>query len=858
MHLSIGKLAAHYLSYSIYPGVILGCIGMFFGLSDFSTGLYFSTYVPVFLGAFLVIAFELLIPHKIDWQPKTSDIITDGLFMLVVQVLLPRGLAFAAAYYALISAESLGWTLDLWPDSWHMLLQVSLMVLIADFFRYWLHRLMHESPQLWKFHAVHHSPKKLYWLNVGRFHPIDKALQFLFDALPFIILGVHEDVLALYFVFYSINGFFQHCNIQLQLGPLNYLISGPQLHRWHHSRLSEEANSNYGNNIIVWDLVFGTYFFPKSRQVEELGLLNRDYPLDFLSQMQTPFSGDIDRSQLPLQTITDSIFNGLFDLRMRLLRRKLYQPLVDNCNDPQKTQLTTLKRILANNSGTEFGRSHQFDSIRSHKDYVDQVPVQEYEDLRPLIENQESTGAAILTSKPFIMYNQTSGTTGRPKYIPVLQETLDSLKDSQNLFTFLQYQYCPEAYAGRILGMASPDTEDYLETGTPIGSASGHVYKSMPRLAQRKFVVPSIVFSIPDYETKYLVICRLALVHDDITLMASPNPSTFHKLLELINNNLDALIADIASGTCRFLKDVDEKTRATIERRLTSNPKRAEALAAIAKQSDRISYANAWPYLKLVTTWTGGSCGISLDAIRNDFPVNTLFTDLGYLSSECRGTISMDGENHGGVPTLAENFFEFVKKNEWEEGGRLFLTLDQLESNEAYYIFVTTPAGLYRYNMNDIVTVDGTFSKTPTLRFSQKGKGITNITGEKLYESQLIDAMNAAKSHFEIDLRFYQALANETEMKYLVYIELKTGQAIDTEAVAAYVERRFRDTNMEYDSKRASGRLEELEVVQLKPGAGEAYKLHYLAAGQRESQFKPVILQYQKDFSFDILAHCMP
>ena len=91
-----------------------------------------------------------------------------------------------------------------------------------------------------------------------------------------------------------------------------------------------------------------------------------------------------------------------------------------------------------------------------------------------------------------------------------------------------------------------------------------------------------------------------------------------------------------------------------------------------------------------------------------------------------------------------------------------------------------------------------------------------------------------------------------------VYIELTTGQAIDTEAVAVYVERRFRDTNMEYESKRASGRLQELEVVQLKPGAGEAYKLHYLAAGQRESQFKPVILQYQKDFSFDILAHCMP
>jgi hypothetical protein len=62
---------------------------------------------------------------------------------------------------------------------------------------------------------------------------------------------------------------------------------------------------------------------------------------------------------------------------------------------------------------------------------------------------------------------------------------------------------------------------------------------------------------------------------------------------------------------------------------------------------------------------------------------------------------------------------------------------------------------------------------------------------------------------------------------------------------------------MEYKSKRASGRLGPLEMVQLQPGTGEAYKLHYLAAGQRESQFKPVILQHTKDFSFDISAHRM-
>ncbi|MEC8834594.1 MAG: GH3 auxin-responsive promoter family protein [Pseudomonadota bacterium] len=561
---------------------------------------------------------------------------------------------------------------------------------------------------------------------------------------------------------------------------------------------------------------------------------------------------------MTLHSITDSVINILFDLRMRVLRRKLYQPLVTDAKNSQKTQLTTLQRILNDNADTEFGRRHQFDSIKSHKDYADIVPVHEYEDLRPLIEKQEKTRAAVLTAKPFVMYNQTSGTTGRPKYIPVLQETLDSMKDSQNLFTFLQYQSCPEAYAGRILGMASPDIEDYLESGTPIGSASGHVYKSMPRLAQRKFVVPNIVFSIQDYEIKYLVICRLALAHKDITLLASPNPSTFHKLLELANDNLDALIADIATGSCRFLEEVDAKTRTTIQRRLHRNPTRAKELAAIAAKNHRISFADVWPFLKLVTTWTGGSCGISLDSLRPDLPAKIRVADLGYLSSECRGTITLDTQTNEGIPTINENFFEFAQKNEWEQGRPKFLALHELESGESYYVFVTTPAGLYRYNMNDIVTVGSVFLSTPTLQFSQKGKGITNITGEKLYESQLIDAINAAKSHFDVDVRFYQALANEIEMKYLIYVELVSGLHVNTKEFAAYVDGQFQEMNMEYQTKRLSGRLNELEVVQLKPGTSEAYKLHYLAAGQRESQFKPLILQYQKDFSFDISAYRVP
>ena len=169
------------------------------------------------------------------------------------------------------------------------------MMVLADGGRYWLHRWAHEWEPLWRFHAVHHSPHKLYWLNVGRFHPIDKGLQVFLDTLPFIFLGVKEEVLGLYIACYAINGFFQHCNIDVRLGILNYLVSGPELHRWHHSMLKTESNHNYGNNLIIWDLVFGTWYLPKERDVQELGLVNRRYPTEFLKQMTVPFIPGADK-----------------------------------------------------------------------------------------------------------------------------------------------------------------------------------------------------------------------------------------------------------------------------------------------------------------------------------------------------------------------------------------------------------------------------------------------------------------------------------------------------------------------------------------------------------------------------------
>jgi sterol desaturase/sphingolipid hydroxylase (fatty acid hydroxylase superfamily) len=70
---------------------------------------------------------------------------------------------------------------------------------------------------------------------------------------------------------------------------LNYIVGSAETHHWHHSRLPREANANYGNTVIIWDLLFGTWFLPAGREVAELGLKEREYPRTFLRLLRAPF-----------------------------------------------------------------------------------------------------------------------------------------------------------------------------------------------------------------------------------------------------------------------------------------------------------------------------------------------------------------------------------------------------------------------------------------------------------------------------------------------------------------------------------------------------------------------------------------
>lgn len=849
----MAQIKDHYIFKAIlYPGVIAISLLIFFLLRSLGISLLVYTNTSIIFGALCITWLEKIIPYRSKWAPNIDDIKNDVLFMILVQMILPRALGFFVSWTLLKMYQNIFYDFTtIWPHEWSIGIQVMLMVLCADFLRYWLHRLSHENSSLWKLHAIHHSPKKLYWLNVSRFHPVEKALQYVFDALPFIFLSIDEQVLALYFVFYAVNGFFQHCNINVEMGIFNYIISGPQLHRWHHSIHIKESNSNYGNNIIIWDLLFGTYFYPKNKKVEDLGLMNRNYPVSFLDQMTTPLSGSIDKEPLPKQNLIGFLLNFLLHQKMKYVQKKWISPFISKTKSPMNHQTNLLFKILEQNQHTEYGKKYNFSEIRNFADYQAQVPIVEYEDLRPYIEKQENDKEAILLQDNPIMYNQTSGTTGKSKYIPVTDESLIHLKKSQQMAFCFQYFNYKNAFSGDLFGIVSPAIEGKLSSGTPYGSASGHIYRTMPKLAKLKYVLPDEVYEIEDYHQKYYIMTRIALANRNITFLGSANPTTIHKIQDTLSQNYSDLINDIKNGTCKYLDQINPNLQKKIKTScLNKNSKRYKELEQIGIEDFNIK--SVWPYLKMLNTWTHGSCGISLSSLREKMPSKLKNYELGYLSSECRGTFVIDPLKNIEVPNINDVIFEFCERGLWESGNKEMLTLnDPLKTDKEYYVIITTESGLYRYHMNDIVKVTGKFNEVPTFHFLQKGKGVTNITGEKLYESQVIAAMSNFKRKYDIQIKFYKVLADEERSHYIVYLELDQSNKNNVSDLSEELDEIFQETNLEYKAKRLSHRLFPLKLIILKGGAFENYKKEKLRTGIREGQFKVLLLEYAKDNGFD-------
>jgi len=526
----------------------------------------------------------------------------------------------------------------------------------------------------------------------------------------------------------------------------------------------------------------------------------------------------------------------------------------EQCRQPMAQQEALLQSLLRGNEGSAFGEAHHFSTLGGLSDFRARVPLAEYDDLLPYIEAARTGRKAQLTEAPPVFYALTSGTTGPAKYIPVTRASRRAKARLMRLWLCALFRTHPDIMDGVILQPASPEVEEHAPDGTPCGAEAGHAYRNMPRVLRGMYPLPYEICEIPCAEARYYTLLRLAVMHD-VKVIGTPNPSTILLLSRALGAHSEALVRDVRNGTCAPQMDIPAAIRKEISRDLRADPRRAAFLEAAAHAGGgRLSPRHVWPHLAVLACWKGGSVQTYLDQLDPFLPPGLPIRDLGWLSSECRGSVPLSDDGDSGPLAVATNVYEFLPAEESgsPEAAHL-LMLDQLELGGQYLVYVTTAGGLWRYAMHDILEVTGWFEATPSVRFVQKEKGIVSFTGEKLTEVQVLRAVGEVFDPHRSDRVFIAAVGRPptltSEACYVILVEYETPPDAESGRTAARdVDRALCRHNIEYACKRASGRLAPAVLRVLAPGQFEAFQRRSLAQGAHDGQFK--ILRLTADQTF--------
>jgi hypothetical protein len=552
------------------------------------------------------------------------------------------------------------------------------------------------------------------------------------------------------------------------------------------------------------------------------------------------------------------LINAPIAMYLRRHRHTMDALLRDVTNHPEAHQERALLRMVRANTPTTYGREHHFASIRTVADFRSAVPINTYEDLRPYVDAvANGTDAHALTADPVEMFTNTSGTTSKPKLVPVTASSRAAERRVKNAWL----AYLAAAHPGVLRGKAFylfNNAEEYrTPSGLWVGSNAGLMYRNSSTLLRSAQAVPYEVCLIDDYESRYYVILRHILAAN-ITMLACINPSSILLLAELANQQADSLIQDIYGGDLREGLELSKRQYAFFRQRLYADRARARQLARILAEDGRLTPSRYWPDLDVLCSWKGPGVKAFIERCRawyGDLP----FRDVGYGSSEFRTGLALSDHGSPNIPLADNYFYEFIPEDDraaYLAGSKTPLLLHQLEAGHRYLILQTGPHGLYRYNIEDIVEVNGFRGRSPTIHFVQKARMVTSITGEKIYESQVIEAMDrVAALRPDLKPTFFVCYADIEDANYKLCAEFDSPRGSDDlHDLLRLFERCLGEVNIEYPYKRASLRLKDPEIFQLARGTSVRFIQYIGRNALMDNQAKIPRLSREVDAHFEVFG----
>jgi hypothetical protein len=380
-------------------------------------------------------------------------------------------------------------------------------------------------------------------------------------------------------------------------------------------------------------------------------------------------------------------------------------------SDPQHAQNELLMRIVRANADTEFGREHDFANIHSAGDYRSAVRIRSYAQFDNQIRRIASGEAGVLTSSLAVAFEETGGTASGSKLIPYTAESLASFREAVLPWLSDLAGRRPGICAGKTYVSISPVTRQQrvLPGGIPIGLGSDAAYlgdELMQAFLSILAVQPGVA-TLADINAWRLATLTELVECEELSFVSAWSPTFILNLIEAIPSLASSLALKLSRPA---------------QKRLTAFIQRS------CKDTTPL-----WPQLDTISCWSDGSSSVFAARLASLCP-QALIEPKGLFATEAAITLPWGGRE-GCVPALTSTYVEFI-----DDDGRPHIA-HELDAGAGYRVVITTPGGLYRYDMGDRVRCVGHDGKVARLKFEGRAGMTSDMVGEKLDEAFVTKAL---------------------------------------------------------------------------------------------------------------------
>jgi phenylacetate-coenzyme A ligase PaaK-like adenylate-forming protein len=434
----------------------------------------------------------------------------------------------------------------------------------------------------------------------------------------------------------------------------------------------------------------------------------------------------------------------------KILAKKVHNQTQKWANNPIETQQKVFTSLIRQAEKTQFGQDHHFSNIKTFEDFAKQVPVRDYEQLKPYVDKVVAGQSDILWQGKPLYFAKTSGTTSGAKYIPLTKESMPfHIKAAKNaILNYIHETGKADFVTGKMIFLqGSPEMEE--KNGIKLGRLSGIVAHYVPKYLQKNRLPSWKTNCIEDWETKVDAIVE-ETYNQNMTVI-SGIPSWVQMYFEKLKNKANKPVGDLFKNFNLFIYGG-----------VNYEPYRAKFEQLIGRKVDSIEL----------------------------FPASE-----GFFAYQ-------DSQSEKGMLLLLNSgiFYEFIKADEFFTEKPKRLTIAEVETGINYVMIISTNAGLWAYNIGDTVA----FTSTKPYRVVVTGriKHYISAFGEHVIGKEVETALQQAIIGTKISVNEFTVAPQINPISGLPYhewlIEFDTEPA-DLQTFALKIDNEMRQQNVYYD-----------------------------------------------------------